>query len=140
MQRILRFKINPRNHFLIVVCAILDWFQDSKRFCAFADTQRNTLWTEKSSTNFVFVVVQYLISRFRKIRALQTCKEYLGLEINPNFFSFEVLLFDFKRVERFVLIFAICCCAILDFKTQKDFVLCRYARNTLRSKLIQESF
>lgn len=52
--------------------------------------QRNTLWTEKSSTNFLFVVVQYLISRFRKIRALQTCKEYLGLKINPNFFHLKL--------------------------------------------------
>jgi hypothetical protein len=86
MKRILQFKINPRNYLLFVVCGILDWFQDSERFCTFADMQRNTLWTEKSSTNFLFVVVQYLISRVRKIHALQTCKEYLGLKINPIFF------------------------------------------------------
>ncbi len=79
-----------------------------------------------------------LISRLRKICALQICKEYLDSKLIQEILFcllFVQYLIDFKTQKDFVLLqicneilcglknhpqIFICCCAILDFKTQKD--------------------
>jgi hypothetical protein len=83
MQRILGFKTNPRNFFCLLFVQYLIDFKTQKDFVLLQICKEILCGLKKSSKICLFVVVQYLISRFRKIHALQTCKEYLGLKINP---------------------------------------------------------